>query len=429
MEYISYGKNDRYMTRMLEEYANSFCSEMGFKRITDKGIFRVLRHCEDKIMCYRFIDETLKKDLENLQGDFSEMVLKEHWFISAMQRDENGNSYIFALYNSIAETVAMKDYIYYQVNGFFKNLLSLVKKKNGDTNIFIMDMIYEDAIAYVDRKISNTINMAMSPRVILAENISQISYLPYEGNKVNNKYMVWGVKKEACDIVFKDNDIFLHNHKKIRKLLEITYKDKNSGLYLVCCEDKVEGYISPENLKGEVSLVEFNGTGKWSFCCPGNDKIIFENRKVRIFKDDDKKNFCLCYEKIFQTDAEEIWPIVESAKRQKHGTMLLFTENAPMESIRLSKAGYQVAVNGTMNNRWIKALGEIDGAMFLDQYGKLYMIGVILDGEMSPEGGSTDRGARYNSAVKYSYSHKAEKHLIVVISEDGDVNMINYNYL
>lgn len=27
-----------------------------------------------------------------------------------------------------------------------------------------MDMIYEDAIVYVDRKISNTINMAMSPR-------------------------------------------------------------------------------------------------------------------------------------------------------------------------------------------------------------------------------------------------------------------------
>lgn len=63
--------------------------------------------------------------------------------------------------------------------------------------------------------------------------------------------------------------------------------------------------------------------------------------------------------------------------------MLLFTENAPMESIRLSKAGYQVAVNKTMNNRWIKALGEIDGAMLLDQYGKLYMIGVILDGDVN----------------------------------------------
>ncbi|MBC5652287.1 MULTISPECIES: hypothetical protein [Blautia] len=54
-----------------------------------------------------------------------------------------------------------------------------------------------------------------------------------------------------------------------------------------------------------------------------------------------------------------------------------------MESIRLSKAGYQVAVNKTMNNRWIKALGEIDGAMLLDQYGKLYMIGVILDGDVN----------------------------------------------
>ena len=46
--------------------------------------------------------------------------------------------------------------------------------------------------------------------------------------------------------------------------------------------------------------------------------------------------------------------------------MLLFTENAPMESIRLSKAGYQVAVNKTMNNRWNKALGEIDGAIIYD---------------------------------------------------------------
>ena len=111
--------------------------------------------------------------------------------------------------------------------------------------------------------------------------------------------------------------------------------------------------------------------------------VALEMIKFRIFKDDDKKNFCSCYEKIFQTDAEEIWSIVESAKRQKHGTMLLFTENAPMESIRLSKAGYQVAVNKTMNNRWIKALGEIDGAMLLDQYGKLYMIGVILDGDVN----------------------------------------------
>lgn len=121
--------------------------------------------------------------------------------------------------------------------------------------------------------------------------------------------------------------------------------------------------------------------------------------------------------------------IVESARRQKHGTMLLFTENALSESERLREAGYQVSVKEMVSARSIEALGEIDGAMLLDQYGRFYMIGVILDGTMPPKGVDKGRGARYNSAVKYSYSHKEEKHLLIIISEDGYFDMINYNYI
>ncbi|WP_418749090.1 diadenylate cyclase [Faecalibacillus intestinalis] len=109
--------------------------------------------------------------------------------------------------------------------------------------------------------------------------------------------------------------------------------------------------------------------------------------------------------------------------------MLLFTENALKETERLHSAGYQVSIREDMNARWIEAIGKIDGAMLLDQYGKLYMVGVILDGEIPAKGVNTSRGARYNSAVKYSYSHKKEKHLLVVISEDGYFDVINYNWL
>ena len=91
--------------------------------------------------------------------------------------------------------------------------------------------------------------------------------------------------------------------------------------------------------------------------------------------------------------------------------------------------GYQVYIREDMNARWIEAIGKIDGAMLLDQYGKLYMVGVILDGEIPAKGVNTSRGARYNSEVKYSYSHKKEKHLLVVISEDGYFDVINYNWL
>ena len=53
--------------------------------------------------------------------------------------------------------------------------------------------------------------------------------------------------------------------------------------------------------------------------------------------------------------------------------MLLFTENALKETERLHSAGYQVSIREDMNARWIEAIGKIDGAMLLDQYGKLYM--------------------------------------------------------
>lgn len=328
MEYI-YGNADKYKTRIMEEYARAFYREMQFidpisKSI--KGFFRILRCCDDKVICYRHIDESLKEDLENMNNGCSKMTLGKNWFISAIKHDKFENSYTFALYNGSAEIMTMKEYICYQVNYFFESLLGLAEKKNGDVEISIRNMIYENAIAFVDRKINNTINMAMGPRVMLAENISKISYLHYEGNKVNKKYIVWGIKKEDCDIIFSNDIMFndetkLNHDKQIRKLLEITYKDKNNGLYLGCCGNKVEGYISSENLKGELYLVEFNGTGKWSFGFQGSEKnkIIFEDKKVKLFKDDDKVTFYLAYKKIFEEDTniDYVWKIVESARNDK----------------------------------------------------------------------------------------------------------------
>ena len=120
MEYVSKARNDKYMTRRLEEYAECFFCEMNFKSITDKSIFRVLRYCVDKITCYRHIDEILKENLENQQGNFSEMIVRENWFISSVQHDKDGNRYIFALRNGASENNIMKEYVCYQVNCFFK---------------------------------------------------------------------------------------------------------------------------------------------------------------------------------------------------------------------------------------------------------------------------------------------------------------------
>lgn len=221
----------------------------------------------------------------------------------------------------------------------------------------------------------------------------------------------------------------------MRKLLEITYKEKNEGLYLVCSGNEVKGYISPKRLQGEFYLVEFCGNGKWAFSYQGSDdsKITFQDRKVLVSKQNDKykEGFFKQYRKIFANSVsmeniEKVWSIVENAREQKHGTLLLFSQEADTEKKRLCSAGYWVSVAKDISCN-MEAISRIDGAVLMDQNGEIYMIGVILDGEMPPCGINMERGARYNSAVKYSYAHRNEKHLLVVISEDGYFNLINYN--
>jgi len=63
--------------------------------------------------------------------------------------------------------------------------------------------------------------------------------------------------------------------------------------------------------------------------------------------------------------------------------------------------------------------------LIADYQGNIHTIGAILDGESVVEADMA-RGARYNSAIKYTYSRKQnnEKCIAVVVSEDGDVNFI-----
>ena len=63
--------------------------------ISIKGFFRILRCCDDKVICYRHIDESLKEDLENMNNGCSKMTLGKNWFISAIKHDKFENSYTF----------------------------------------------------------------------------------------------------------------------------------------------------------------------------------------------------------------------------------------------------------------------------------------------------------------------------------------------
>lgn len=135
---------------------------------------------------------------------------------------------------------------------------------------------------------------------------------------------------------------------------------------------------------------------------------------------------------------QELFRNIQRSTKQAHGTMLVIMEPATAltETLRLGLKQYGLPApnfrhqgSGTCNHREliqqeINHLNAIDGCIVFGTDGHLYGIGVILDGLAEKEG-SLARGARYNSAIKYlTYLQgKSQKAMILVISEDGSVDI------
>ncbi|GAB3305290.1 DNA integrity scanning protein DisA nucleotide-binding domain protein [Hymenobacter tenuis] len=118
---------------------------------------------------------------------------------------------------------------------------------------------------------------------------------------------------------------------------------------------------------------------------------------------------------------ERLWDVVVEASRQKHGTLLVITTEALAEADRL-KLQCTLIEPVPLTPLITRLVTAIDGAVLLDPEGYCYSIGVILDGKASGHGTST-RGARFNSAIRYVESSPYAC-LAIVVSEDGLVDVI-----
>src|SRR5262249_41947567 len=96
--------------------------------------------------------------------------------------------------------------------------------------------------------------------------------------------------------------------------------------------------------------------------------------------------------------------LVATASNAKHGTMLVISAQADAEAKRLSSVSFPVK-RLLLTQVQLLSVSSIDGAILLDQDGDCHSLGVILDGQAS-SGERSDRGARYNSAVRYTNSQK-----------------------
>lgn len=253
-----------------------------------------------------------------------------------------------------------------------------------------------------------------------------ISFLKYEGDASIGKLIICKEGHPNIDVVLKlATPVKIGEHGKVRKLLEIAsddlflYSDGNHIFGLA----RLKGTYDAKN--EDLVTINFTGSHKWELVHDDHVMMIVEytnpglpSLKINkeIFDDLLKRTFL----EISEGDLKKLWNIVNIATEQKHGTLLVISNESEQESKRLEHQSIKIKPV-SLGDDLIKTVTSIDGAILLDSSGICHSIGVILDG-IATDKGTSARGARFNSAVRY-VENKKKKCVAVIISEDGMVDL------
>lgn len=189
----------------------------------------------------------------------------------------------------------------------------------------------------------------------------------------------------------------------------------------------------------------------WKMEIENNNCLCYRSGKLEIVEDGYYDNlFKRKYEEVFkpnQTPVKALCDLFEKASQQRHGTVMVIEERsvAAIEADRLKNesSGINFYIKDidketnddtnhnlfTLDNDFIDGITSIDGAILVNEDGKCYGMGYILDGGSSLVG-RPDRGARYNSTARYIWTLKSKgigKGMAVIVSEDKTIDIISTN--
>jgi hypothetical protein len=253
-----------------------------------------------------------------------------------------------------------------------------------------------------------------------------ISSLKYEGGSSIGRIIVCRQNHPNLDIYLKlITPVQLSEYRKVRKLLEIASRDLAlySDGFEILGLGRTKGEYDTD--REDLLMINFNGHYKWEMFHGDHQMLIVEHTnpslpKLKIHKEVFDDLLKRMFNQIPNENLERLWKIVDIATMQKHGALLIISNEAEKESKRLENQSTRIEPT-MLNESLIRNVTSIDGAVLLDSMGVCHSIGVILDG-VATEKGRSDRGARYNSAIRYVENNKM-KCVAVIISEDGMVDL------
>jgi hypothetical protein len=119
--------------------------------------------------------------------------------------------------------------------------------------------------------------------------------------------------------------------------------------------------------------------------------------------------------------ADRLWEVARAVTDDPTGAILVISENAS-DYVGRTRAGFACTPKD-VDRASLRDLSRIDGALVLSPDGALHGVGVILDGPTCAAE-KRERGSRYNSAVRFIQSRKSERLLVLVVSSDGHVDVL-----
>ena len=171
--------------------------------------------------------------------------------------------------------------------------------------------------------------------------------------------------------------------------------------------------------------VRFLRGSRWELRIDGTALLSVVGGFVQLPPVFDRDSFDAACRRVLATsptlDVDKLWEVARAATDDPTGAILVISDNAE-EYARLTRAGFPCAPT-SVDRSTLRDLSRIDGAVMVSPDGAVRGIGVILDGPTCAAE-SRERGSRYNSAVRFVENRKSERLLVLVVSSDGHVDIL-----
>lgn len=277
------------------------------------------------------------------------------------------------------------------------------------------------------------------------DDINKLSWKSHEGEIAGGEihFIHWDEYHFDMRVEFKSPPK-LSDIEAARKLIEMAGAKRGGKLHLVSHGHEINGIGALKEIKDKydrretnVFIVKFTGYYKWELwhnqggrmmqVISGVPSLPSQPIGKEKFKDHVARTFIQS-----ATDPDVLWNIVSAAANQRHGTMIVISSAAAKEAERLAEQSTvlkePVKLADELLDETLLMLTSIDGALLVDPTGMCYAAGVILDGTAIKGKGTSSRGARYNSAIRYVYGAKSDVNkgecLAVVVSKDSTINLV-----